>query len=57
MGSILGGRKHGIRVSAAEVIHRILSSSPLVRDVRWHFQRDFDTGHEERAASSPLTPS
>jgi hypothetical protein len=49
-GSLFGGRKRGIQPSAAEVIHRILSSSPLVRDVRWHFKLDFDNG-----ASSPGT--
>ncbi len=46
IGSLLGGRKRGIQSSAAEAIHRILSSSPLIRHVRSHFQRDFDTGHE-----------
>jgi len=54
LGSIAGGRKHGIDATAAEAIHRILSGSSLVRDVRWHFQNDFDTGHEERAALAPL---
>jgi hypothetical protein len=56
IGSLLGGRKRGIQPSAAEAIHRIVSSSPLIRDVRWHFQSDFDKGHEERGASSPQTP-
>jgi hypothetical protein len=55
IGSVLGGRKRGIQLLAAEAIHKILSSSPLVRDVRWHFQRDFDKGHE-RGAASPQTP-
>jgi len=56
IGSVLGGRKRGIQPSATEAIHRILASSPLIRDVRWHFQRDFDKGYEERGASSPQTP-
>lgn len=55
--SLFGGRKRGIQTSAAEAVHRILSSSPLIRDVRWHFQRDFDKGYEERGAPSPQTPS
>jgi len=46
IGSVLGGRKRGIQPLAAEAIHKILSSSPLVRDVRWHFERDFDNGNE-----------
>ena len=55
IGSVLGGRKRGIQPLAAEAIHKILSSSPLVRDVRWHFERDFDNGNE-RGAASPQTP-
>jgi hypothetical protein len=56
IGSILGGRNRGIQPSAAHVIHKILSNSPLIRDVHWHFQRDFDKGYEERGASSPQIP-
>lgn len=55
--SIFGARKRGIQASAAKEIHRILSRSPLIREVRWHFQRDFDTGCEDRGASSPLAPA
>ena len=55
LGSLSGGRKRGIHPSASETINRILSSSPLVRDVRWHFQPDFDKGYEERGTSSPRT--
>jgi hypothetical protein len=57
IGSILGARNRGIQPSAAEAIHKILLGSPLIRDVRWHFQSDFDQGHEERGASSPQAPS
>ena len=56
IGSLAGRRKHGIDATAAEAIHRALSGSTLVQDIRWHFRDDFDTGHEERAASSPLSP-
>jgi len=52
-GSILGRRNHGIELSAAQIIHRILEISPLIRDVRWHFQEDFDKGQEERGTKSP----
>ncbi len=54
IGSLLGGRRRGIQPSAAQAIHRILIGSPMIRDVRWHFQLDFDTGIE-RGALSPLT--
>jgi hypothetical protein len=51
--SILGRRKRGIQPSAVVVVHGILSGSPLIRDARWHFERDFDKGAEEPGASSP----
>jgi hypothetical protein len=56
IGSILGGRRRGIQASAAQAIHQILTESPIIRDVRWHFQLDFDRGIE-RGAISPLTPA
>jgi hypothetical protein len=49
-------RKRGIQASAAQAIHQILTGSPVIREVRWHFQRDFDGG-VERGTSSPLTPA
>lgn len=52
VGSILGRRKHGIQESAAEAINRVLLSSSLIRDVRWHLPEDFDKG-DEHGASSP----
>jgi hypothetical protein len=52
-GSIFGRRAHGIQASAAKAIHRVLATSTLIRDVRWHFQEDFDKGHEEKGASTP----
>ena len=56
IGSILGGRKRGIQSSAARAIHQTLTGSPMVRDVRWHFERDFPHGIEG-GALSPLTPA
>jgi hypothetical protein len=56
MGSILGGRRRGIQAFAAQAIHKILTGSPVVRDVRWHFQRDSDSGNEH-GALSPFTPA
>ncbi len=40
--SLLGGRQRGIQHAAVEVIHKILSNSSLISDLRWQFQRDFD---------------
>jgi len=53
LGSLFGGRKHGIDPAAPQALHSILSSSPQIRDIRWHFRRDFDKGREERGAPAP----
>src|SRR5690348_10610301 len=44
-------RGRGIQPSAVDAIHRILSTSPLIQDVRWHFQLDFDKGVPSPQAS------
>jgi len=55
--SILGRRKHGIASSAVVAIHTILSRSPQIQDVLWHYQRDFDKGMKcvecRRRSSTP----
>jgi hypothetical protein len=56
IGSLFGGRKRGIQPSAIEAIHKILSNSALVRDVRWYLQRDFEEGNEEGGAPTPQSP-
>ncbi len=53
LGSLLGARKRGIDPAAPQTLHSILSSSPQIRDIRWHFRRDFDKGREERGAPAP----
>jgi hypothetical protein len=49
---LLGNRLWGIQPDAARAIHEILSSSPKIREVRWHFKRDFDSGREELGTST-----
>lgn len=51
--SVLGGRNRGIQPAAARAIHEILASSPQIRDVRWHFRRDFDSGREQIGTAEP----
>ncbi|MGB9103915.1 MAG: hypothetical protein WCC59_04075 [Terriglobales bacterium] len=51
--SVLRGRKRGIQPAAAWAIHEILSSSPQIQNVRWHFHRDFDSGREEIGTPDP----
>ncbi len=53
LGSLLGARKRGIDPAALQTLHSILSSSPQIRDIRWHLRRDFDKGREERGAPAP----
>jgi hypothetical protein len=47
IGSAVGGCKRGIQSSAVEAIHGILSTSPLIRAVRWHFQCEFNVAYSE----------
>jgi hypothetical protein len=51
--AMFGGRRRGILPEAAEVIHAVLSSSPEIREIRWHTQEDSNIGHEERGSSDP----
>lgn len=51
--SLLGARTRGIQPAAVRAIHEILSSSPQMRNVRWHFRSDFDSGREEVGMPEP----
>lgn len=53
--SLLGARKRGVQPAAVRAIHEILTRSPEIRDVRWHLQRDFDSGHEEMGTAEPFS--
>jgi hypothetical protein len=53
VGSLLGGSKRGISSAAPQTLHSILSSSPEIQDIRWHFRLDFDKGHEELGVPAP----
>ncbi len=53
LGSLLGGRKRGIKPAALQTLHSIFSSNPQVHDIRWHFCRDFDKGREHLGAPAP----
>lgn len=52
-GSLSGGRKRGINPLAAKTLHKVLSESPQIQDVRWHFQGDFDDDKEQFGAATP----
>ena len=51
--SLLGGRNRDIRPAASRIIHEVLSSSPEIHNVRWHFKHDFDNGHEQMGTPEP----
>jgi hypothetical protein len=53
LGSLFGGRRRGITREAASAVHAALFSSPLVRNIRWHHQADFDAGCEDCATTAP----
>ncbi len=53
LASLVGARKRGVQPAAARAIHEILSGSPQIRNVRWHFERDFDSGREQAATPEP----
>jgi hypothetical protein len=53
LASLAGLRRRGIQPGAARAIHEILSGSPHIREVRWHFERDFDQGREEPGTPDP----
>ena len=44
IGSMFGARERGIDPFAAETLHKIFVGSPQIRNLRWHFQRDFRKG-------------
>jgi hypothetical protein len=51
--SLLGRRKHHIGADAACLLQSVLSWSPQIRNVRWHYERDFDRGKEDDARPEP----
>jgi hypothetical protein len=50
---LLGLQKRGIRPAATDAIDEALSSSPEIRNVRWHTREDFDKGREELGSETP----
>jgi hypothetical protein len=53
LGSVFGARKRGIQPDGAVAIHSLLSSSPQIRNIRWHHQLDFDAGREDNGQTEP----
>ena len=55
LGSLFGGRKRGIQPEAVRLLHSVLSSSPEVTSIRWHYQPEFDAGREENGNTEPTS--
>ncbi|MGI4787283.1 MAG: hypothetical protein ACRYFS_00385 [Janthinobacterium lividum] len=51
--SLFGGRSRKIQPQAAQLVHRMLISSPRIKNVRWHFKKDYESGNELFAAEEP----
>jgi hypothetical protein len=51
--SILGARKKGIKPDGVAAIHKVLTGSDRVREVKWHYPRDFESGREDRGIAKP----
>lgn len=53
-GTITGGRHRNIRPEAIQAIASILSNSPEIREVHWHYHKDFDRGREDLGTKAPF---
>jgi hypothetical protein len=51
--SLFGARRRGIQPDAANAIHSVLTSAEGVSEVRWHFEKHFDTLRDDLGAPSP----
>lgn len=53
IGSLILGRRRGVRPAASHAIHTVLSESAEIHDIRWHDQMEFDQGQEDTGATEP----
>ena len=56
LGSLFGRRRAGVSPAALMAIHDIISTSPAVRNVSWHFDDDLSSGREDRGRRTPDEP-
>jgi hypothetical protein len=54
IGFLFGAAKRRIQPEAAEAVHKALSSSPEIHNIRWHYKDDFDAGREDKGANAPI---
>ena len=53
LAAIFGAEKMGIKPAAVRAIHDALSAPELIRNIRWHVERDFNALRENLATPEP----
>jgi|SRR5438067_6780813 len=53
LASILLRRDREIELKAAQAIHEVLSTLPVIRQLRWHLKSNFDKDLEELGSAMP----
>ena len=53
MASLFGARNKGLDEAVPQLIHSTLAANPAITNIKWHRKKDFDTGREDLALSSP----
>jgi hypothetical protein len=51
--SIFGARNRDISNEGVKLLHRALSDTLEITDLRWHERKDFDAGREDRSSAEP----
>ena len=52
--SLPGVRDREVSDRAAQAVHEVLSETPTIQNIRWHFKRHFDSGREDAGTPHPL---
>jgi hypothetical protein len=52
--SFFTGRKPAVGPDAVAAIHSVLSSSPKISNIQWHYQQDFDACREDKGQPDPV---
>ena len=57
-GTLIGSGNRNLSPRAARELHNILSTSPQISDLKWHYKKDFDGGSEtgNPTPTSYITP-
>jgi len=50
---LVGARDKNISADSSKLMHEILSKSPDISHLRWHYKKDFDSGSETAGSETP----